>query len=68
MSTVREWEYIPREAFLYMPEEQDMKEGSGKTMLRRIFESGLPYDEYEQQRLRELNQLLEKKGVTMISW
>lgn len=46
MSIVRDWEYIPREAFLYLPREEDMKEGSGKTMLRRIFESGAPYEEY----------------------
>lgn len=51
MSSLREWEFIPRQAFLYFPQAFDLKEGEGKTMLRRIFESGHPYEEYEEQKL-----------------
>lgn len=41
--TEQEWEYIPREAFLYFPAGEEVKSGSEEKQWRKIFEGGMEY-------------------------
>lgn len=65
---LREWKYIPQQAFRYFPEGEDVKIGVEEKQWRKIFESGEEYDGFELKHLAKLEQRLKEKDIKLDPW
>lgn len=66
---VEEYALIPREAFLFFPEEKDVFQTRNNKPYRIIFEGGVPYTEYEKEMILELQAEIRKsKGNHQIAF
>lgn len=59
---------IPRNAFLYFPSGEQIKSGQREKAWRKIFENGQPYDDFEIDQLKKLQNKLQADKIDLHPW